>query len=124
MKSLVGIIMLVASSFSNAENIVAVEWAPFIKASGVTDIQLIKAADQVNHEFLAKQPGFIKRELIKKSDTEYADIIHWESKKEAVEAGNKVMNCVECNQYFTLMDMESSASAGSGFSHYEVLKKW
>jgi hypothetical protein len=124
MKILVGVIMLVTSALSHAEDLVAVEWAPFIKAKGVTDKQLMVAADQVNIQFLSKQSGFIKRELIKKSAMEYADVIHWRSKKEAVSAGNEVFNCNECKQYFKLMDMESSATAGAGFSHYEILKRW
>lgn len=118
------IAMLINTSLVHAENIEAVEWAPFIKNAGVTDQQLISAADHVNVVFLSKQPGFIKRELIKKSEAEYADIIHWDTKADAVLAGQKVFNCDECNEYFTLMDMTTSASAGSGFSHYEILKKW
>jgi hypothetical protein len=124
MKILLGIIMLVTSAFTHAENLITVEWAPFIKADGVTDQQLIEAANQVNVDFLAKQPGFIKRELIKKNGTEYADVIHWDSNIDAVSAGNKVLNCVECAQYFQLMNMEASVKAGAGFSHYEILKKW
>ena len=116
--------MLANSAVSNAESIVAVEWAPFIKNEGITDQQLIEAADHVNVVFLVKQQGFIKRELIKKSETEYADIIHWNTKTDAVAAGEKVFNCAECNEYFKLMNMEASASAGSGFSHYEILKEW
>ena len=121
---LTGVFMLASSAVSNAESLVAVEWAPFIKNEGVTDQQLIVAADQVNVVFLARQPGFIKRELIKKSEIEYADIIHWNTKADAVAAGEKVFNCAECNQYFKLMNMEASAGAGSGFSHYVILKEW
>ena len=124
MKILIGVLMLASSAVSNAKDLIAVEWAPFVKANGVTDQQLIVAADRVNLEFLTKQSGFIKRELIKKSDIEYADIIHWNTKKEAVAAGEKVFNCNECNEYFKLMDMEASTNAGKGFSHYEILKKW
>lgn len=124
MKFLIGVLMLTSSMISNANNLIAVEWAPFIKVKGVTEQQLITAADRVNFEFLTKQPGFIKRELIKKSDTEFADIIHWNTKKEAIAAGEKVFNCNECKEYFELMDMEASANAGKGFSHYEILKEW
>ena len=116
--------MLASSAVSNAESLVAVEWAPFIKNEGISDQQLIVAADQVNVVFLARKPGFIKRELIKKSEIEYADIIHWNTKADAVAAGEKVFNCAECNQYFKLMNMEASAGAGSGFSHYEIIKEW
>jgi len=116
--------LIACSAVSNAAESIAVEWAPFIINEGISDQQLIAAADQVNSLFLAKQAGFIKRELIKKSATEYADIIHWQTKADAVSAGEKVFNCAECNEYFKLMNMEASAKAGSGFSHYEILKKW
>ena len=116
--------MLVSSTVSNAKDLIAVEWAPFVKAKGVTEQQLLVAADKVNVDFLSKQPGFIKRELIKKSETEYADVIHWSTKKEAVTAGDKIFSCDECSDYFKLMDMEASADAGKGFSHYEIVQTW
>ena len=112
------------STVSNEVVTNAVEWAPFIKMKEVSDQQLIAAADVVNLVFLSKQPGFIKRELIKKNDTEYADVIHWSSKKEAEIAGHKVFDCLECKSYFGLMDMDESLAAGAGFSHYDILKQW
>ena len=124
MKILIGMLILVNSVVLNAKAITAVEWAPFIIANGVTEQQLIIAADRVNHKFLIKQSGFIKRELIKKSDVEYADVIHWNTKKEAAAAAEKTFNCSECSEYFKLMDMEASINAGKGFSHYEVLRRW
>jgi len=124
MKVLIGIFFLLSSIVLNAENLVSVEWAPFIKAKGVTDKQLVLAASEVNVEFLNKQSGFIKRVLMKKSKSEYADVIHWSSKKEAEEAGKKVFSCAKCNEYFKLMDMKKSADAGSGFSYYKILKTW
>jgi len=108
----------------NAQDSISVEWAPFVKAKGITDKQLVNAANSVNLEFLSKQVGFIKRELIKKNDLEYADVIHWSSKQEALKAGEKVFDCEKCNEYFKLMDMQASANAGSGFSHYIILKSW
>lgn len=112
------------SVLSNAQSGVAVEWAPFVKNEGVSDEQLMIAADRVQSTFLSKQPGFIKRELIKKNETEYADLLHWASQSQAMSAGEKVFSCVQCNDYFKLMNMEASTSAGSGFSHYTILKTW
>jgi len=100
----------------------AIEWAPFIKASGVTDEQLVAKANVVNSDFLIKQKGFIKRELIKKDDNEYADVIYWETKSDAVIAGEKVNTCVKCGEYFELMKM--GVKAGEGFSHYTIIKSW
>ena len=99
-----------------------IEWAPFIKKAHVSDDALIAAADLVNRAFLTKQKGFIRRELISKTSTEYADLIYWETEEDAVNAGNKVNTCAECNAYFTLMDMNSQTT--NGFSHYRIIKRW
>ncbi|VAW03162.1 hypothetical protein MNBD_ALPHA07-921 [hydrothermal vent metagenome] len=112
------------SNPSFAQEMTSVEWAPFIKAAGVDDQALIEAADEVNSEFLSMQPGFISRELVRKSETEYADIIHWRTTADAESASEKVLNCAPCGEYFALMDMEASATSGAGFSYYEVLKSW
>lgn len=112
------------STISNEVTTNAVEWAPFIKKKEVSDQQLVAAADIVTLAFLSKQPGFIKRELIKKNEIEYADVIHWSSRKDAEIAGHKVFDCQECKSYFDLMDMDDSATAGTGFSHYDILKQW
>ncbi len=115
-------VMVVSSS--QASEPVVVEWAPFIKAKGVADQALIEAADKVNVEFLKKQKGYVSRELVKKNDDEYADILHWITKADAVAASEKVNDCAVCGVYFKLMDFEASAKAGAGFSHYTILKKW
>jgi hypothetical protein len=99
-----------------------IEWAPFIKNSQTTDQLLISAADKVNSHFLAKQKGFIKRELIKKNDNEYADIIYWQTKSDAIAAGEKVYTCVECNEYFKHMNMKQKTN--EGFAHYEIIRSW
>ena len=121
--AIAGILLTLMSLSMNvtAEEI-AIEWAPFIKASGVTDEQLLAKANIVNSDFLIKQKGFIKRELIKKDNNEYADVIYWETKSDAVTAGEKVNNCVKCGEYFELMTM--GAKAGEGFSHYNIIKSW
>ena len=120
---LIGVSLFMASINSNAQSNVVVEWAPYKKLSNITDYQLVHAADNVNTEFLAKQKGFIKRELVKKSETDYADIIHWESKADAENAGSKVESCSVCLEYFKLMDTGAGES-GAGFSYYSILKSW
>ena len=99
-----------------------VEWAPFVKAEGVTDQQLVAAATVVNSDFLILQKGFIKRDLVKKNSHEYADIIYWVSKTDAISAGGKVSSCVQCGEYFKLMKVD--AKTGGEFSHYIILKSW
>lgn len=113
-----------ASAQPDIKNLsVVIEWAPFKKLIHVADQQLIAAADALNFEFLARQQGFIKRELVKKSASEYADIIHWQSQADAERAGLKVASCAVCLSYFELMDGQAGES-GAGFSYYATLKQW
>ncbi|GAB3484687.1 hypothetical protein [Marinomonas epiphytica] len=105
----------------NAEG-VAIEWAPFVKVSGVTDDQLVTSANAVNDGFLINQKGFIKRELIKKNDDEYADVIYWKTQSDAAAAGEKVNTCAKCSDYFKLMDMQKVT--GEGFAYYIIIKSW
>jgi len=119
-----GTLITLSSAFSFAETSITVEWAPFVIQSQVTKEQVINAADQVNLKFLSAQKGFIKRQLVQKSTTEFADIVHWKSLADAQAAGDKVMSCKTCISYFALMDMSKSEAAGGGFSHYKILKNW
>jgi len=120
----VSTILSFASAISYAQSSVVVEWAPFIKAVDIPDPVLIHAADKVTSEFLTHQAGFIKRELVKKSDSEYSDIIHWNTKSDATAAANKVATCSVCSEYFELMNISESDTSGAGFAYFSVLKTW
>ena len=63
-----GALVTLSSSFSFAEDSSTVEWAPFVIKSQVTKEQIIDAANRVNLTFLAVQKGFVKRQLVQKSN--------------------------------------------------------
>jgi hypothetical protein len=123
-KMLTGLVLSTISAIAPAKDALVVEWAPFYIVAGTTDENLINAADQVTTDFLGVQPGFIKRELVKKSAEEYADIVYWRDRESAVAAGNKVEKCGVCATYFKLMDMQASGNSGAGFAHYSIIKTW
>lgn len=102
----------------------SVEWAPYVLAQGVSEKQLMIAAERVQVEFVAKQKGVISRQLVKKNNLEFADIIHWQSKADVFAAAEKVNACGVCKEYFRLMDMTAEIHTGSGWSAYEVRKSW
>ncbi|MBL4583187.1 MAG: hypothetical protein JKX83_01090 [Pseudomonadales bacterium] len=93
-----------------------------MKIEGIDDQQLIEKANTVQTTFISKQPGFIKRELLKRNDTDYADLIYWRNKKNATAAGNKVENCKVCLDYFSLM--QAGIQPAQEFSHYSIIKSW
>jgi len=119
-----GALVALSSSLSFAQDTSTVEWAPFVTQPHVTKDELITAASKVNLQFLSRQKGYIKRQLVQKGDDQFADIVHWESLADAQAAAEKVMSCESCKSYFALMDMSRAASAGSGFSHYKILQSW
>ena len=60
-----------------------VEWAPIKLAAGKTEADLLAASNAFQQDFLAGQPGFLRRELVCKSDQDFVDIVHWRSAADA-----------------------------------------
>ncbi|MCU0647382.1 MAG: hypothetical protein MUF00_05275 [Gemmatimonadaceae bacterium] len=54
-----------------------VEWAPFRLADGVTESELVAASDRLHHDVLRHQPGFLRRELLRGEDGQWADLVFW-----------------------------------------------
>ncbi len=100
----------------------AIEWAPFTIKQDVTEQELLTRADNVQQMFLSKQDGFIRRVLVRKNTSEYADIVYWNNKFAAEAIGESVMECDVCLAYFELMDQ--TIESGAGFSHYDIVKEW
>ncbi len=80
--------------------------APIKLAKGKTEADLIKASDKFQEEFAGQQPGLIRRELIRKGDGEYLDIIQFRSKEDADAIIEKEKESPACHAFFAVMDME------------------
>ena len=90
-----------------------IEFARFRLAEGVDESTLIAAADALNSDFLAMQKGFIKRDLAKASDHEWADIIYWENRESLEQAMHEASNNPAALRYFQLMaNTEQPDSSG------------
>ena len=98
---------------------VIVEWAPFSLKEGVNEQAMLEAAELIQREFLSKQEGFIKRELLKGADHKWVDILHWTSKEAAEKVMQNVMSSKACQQYFQCM-----ADAVEAPLHFEQVKTW
>jgi hypothetical protein len=55
---------------------ISVEWAPFELAENVSVEDFLKASDVMQKEFLIKQEGYLKRELLKISDKKWVDLVY------------------------------------------------
>jgi len=80
--------------------------APIKLAKGKSEADLIKASDKFENEFVSKQPGVIRRELIRTGDGEYLDIVQFRSKKDAEDIIKKEKESPACHAFFAVMDMD------------------
>ncbi|MBX2850699.1 MAG: hypothetical protein KTR15_03015 [Phycisphaeraceae bacterium] len=103
---------------------VTVEWAPFEVVHGVSEETLLQASERVQHEFLAKQKGFVKRELLKGSGNLWVDVVHWASKEDAQLAIEDAASSQVCGRYFELMAGVDYENLGEGVSHFSKIGEW
>ena len=89
------------------------EWAPFNLRPEISEADLLRAADALQNEFLLKQPGFVRRQLLRAGDGSYVDILWWSSPDAAHAAMAKVAESSVCNAYFEHM-LVDEAAAGAG----------
>lgn len=98
--------------------------APFILKDGVTETLLSNASGILQKEFVEKQPGFIKRELVKKSAREFVDIIYWDNQVNANKDMQQTKNSPACYAYFQLLADTDHRNQDAGVAHFEVLNEY
>src|SRR5829696_1901722 len=86
-----------------------VEWAPFRMANGVSEDELLAASETLQREFLTKQHGFVRRELLRGADGQWADLVHWENEAAANAVFAAAGESAICHEYFRLMAMPEGA---------------
>ena len=104
---------------SMSKSKVTVEWAPFTVAAGVTDAELLQAAAAVQADFLARQDGFLRRELLQGEGAEWCDVIHWRDPESAERAMQIAAESPVCHRYFALMVLPE-ADPGAGVRHFAL----
>lgn len=80
----------------------ALEVVHFQSNPEVTDTQLLEAANNMLST-LQSWTGFIKRELVKVSDNQWIDVVHWADSEAAMAAQENAMKNEFCLAYFSLM---------------------
>lgn len=96
------------------------EYAPFKLKPGVDEAALLQSSQALQDEFLAKQPGFVRRELVKNGERDYVDLVWWTSMKAAMTAMEVVAKSTVCAKYFSLMGADHN-SPGDGVKHYRLV---
>lgn len=90
----------------NYTNDETIELCLFKLADGATDSDFLSANEQVS-SWLKDQPGFKFRCLSKKADSQWVDIVHWQSADAARTAGDKFMQELGDSAFFSLLDPET-----------------
>ncbi|MDX1958532.1 MAG: hypothetical protein SFU98_08165 [Leptospiraceae bacterium] len=89
-----------------------IEWAPFELTENAKQTEFLAASEILQSEFLDKQEGFIRRELLHLEGRKWVDLVYWKNQELAHKAMENSMNHPVCQNYFHFMvpfDPESSA---------------
>jgi hypothetical protein len=101
-----------------------VEWAPFRLLDGVTEQALLEASETLQRDFLARQRGFVRRELLRGADGQWVDLVHWEDDAAAQTVFATAMESPVCAEYFKLMVMPEGADPASGVLHLHRVREY
>ncbi len=87
--------------------------APIKLAASKTEADLLAASARFQKEFVNSEPGIIRRELVRKSDGTYLDIVQFRSKEDAMTVIEKEKESIACHAFFSVMDLGSEDESGS-----------
>ena len=101
-----------------------VEWAPFRLAAGADEAALLAASATLQREFLERQPGYVRRELLRGDDGGWVDVIVWRDDASAAAAMQAAMESTTCRAYFRLMQGGGEMDAGAGVLHLRRVRAY
>jgi hypothetical protein len=87
--------------------------APIKLAPGKTETDLLEASHRFQIEFADAQPGLMRRELVRKSNGEYLDIVQFRSMEDAMAIMEQEKGSAACHAFFAMMDMEGADEQGN-----------
>lgn len=79
--------------------------APIKLAAGKTEADLLAASKIFQDEFVAHQSGVLRRELVRKPDGTYLDIVQFRSHDDYLDVVKKEMESPACAAFFAVMDL-------------------
>ena len=99
------------------------EYAPFTLKPGADEATLLRLSKDLQDEFLTKQPGFVRRELVNNGERDYVDLVWWSSMKAATTAMEAVAKSPVCAAYFGLMGADHN-NPGDGVRHFRLVETY
>lgn len=101
-----------------------VEWAPFRPLPTTSEAALVEASEALQRDFLARQPGFVRRELLRGPDGQWADLVVWRDEASAKSVMQAAARSPVCLRYFHLMEGGDNMEADSGVLHFHQVRRW
>ena len=101
---------------------VVVEWAPFRLAEGADAAALLEASEALQRDFLRRQPGFVRRELLRDETGRFVDLVVWADHSSAMAAMSAAAASPVCSAYFHLMAGGGEMSAGTDVVHLHRIR--
>ena len=80
-----------------------IELAQIRLAEGKTEQDLLEASEAFQSEFLNGQDGFLGRDMVRRKDGTYLDVIRWESQALADAVFERAQESETAGQYFSMM---------------------
>ncbi|MCU0635678.1 MAG: hypothetical protein MUE41_12455 [Gemmatimonadaceae bacterium] len=98
------------------------EWVPFRAADGVSDADLIAAADRLHHEFLAAEAGYVRRSLLRDAEGAFVDCVAWRSAADHAAAMERAMAHPAAQAFFACL--ADPQAAGAAMQHFAIVRDW
>ncbi|WP_428244375.1 hypothetical protein [Gynuella sp.] len=84
--------------------------APIKLAAGKTETELLTASERFQAEFVCHQPGIIRRELVRRDDGQFMDIIQFKDRKSLEDVMAEEQQSEVCMAFFAIMDMNATSA--------------
>jgi heme-degrading monooxygenase HmoA len=83
-----------------------VELVLFRLKPGVEEAAFLEAADAIQSA-VVEMGGFIRRELLRNEEGQWADVLHWNSLEEAHHAAEAILSDSRCDPFLGMIDEPS-----------------
>ena len=98
--------------------------APIQLKDGLSESALVAASDAFQDAFVNRQPGVLKRLLLRAQDGGYADLVFFASKEAAELVVEAELKSEACLEYFKVMNIPEGASADADVLSFEHVKTY
>ncbi len=106
------------------EKTLYIQLAPITLKRGFDEAALIEASDAFDRDFVSKQKGVLRRQLVRARSGGYADLVFFESKDAADKVWEAEASSPECAVFFSIMEAPDPSQPDMGVLSFELIKTY